>query len=134
MTKKDLAIANHNRKYNCCQSVVCSFSDEIGIDPTILFKASEGFGLGMGCANCTCGALSGVVMLAGLKNSDGNLVTPTSKATTYQLVEKIVSEFEKNAGSTICKELQGTESGIPLCSCNDCIIIATELAQTVLDL
>jgi len=134
MIKKDLAIANHNRKYNCCQSVVCAFSDEIGIDTTILFKASEGFGLGMGCAKCTCGALSGAVMLAGLKNSDGNLDTPTSKATTYQLVEKIVLEFEKNTGSTICKELQGTESGIPLCSCNDCIMIATELAQTILDL
>lgn len=38
MNKKELAIANHDKKYNCCQSVICAFADEAG----------EAFGLGMG--------------------------------------------------------------------------------------
>ena len=32
MTKKELAIALHDKGYNCCQSVVCAFKDELGVD------------------------------------------------------------------------------------------------------
>ena len=70
MTKKELAIAKRNGKYNCAQAVVCSFSDEIGVDEAVLFKACEGFGSGMGCMECTCGALSGAILLAGRKIPD----------------------------------------------------------------
>lgn len=49
MTKKELAIANHDKKYNCCQAVACSFCKEIGVDEETLFRAGEAFGLGMGC-------------------------------------------------------------------------------------
>ena len=67
MTKKELAIANHDKKYNCCQAVACSFCKEIGVDEETLFKAGEAFGLGMGGMEGTCGAVSGAVMLAGFK-------------------------------------------------------------------
>ena len=59
MTKKELAIALHDKGYNCCQAVVCAFKDELGIDEEILFKAGEGFGFGMGSSHGTCGAVSG---------------------------------------------------------------------------
>ena len=42
------AYDNHKRGYNCAQSVVCSYSDLLGVDEEILFRMSEGFGLGMG--------------------------------------------------------------------------------------
>ena len=41
MTKKELAIENHNKKYNCAQSVACAFSEEVGGDESVLFKACE---------------------------------------------------------------------------------------------
>ena len=72
MTKKELAISLHDQKYNCAQSVACAFAEDLNIDPQILFKICEGFGLGMGCMNGTCGAISGAVALLGMKNSDGN--------------------------------------------------------------
>ena len=37
MTKKELAIALHDKGYNCCQSVVCAFKDELGVDEETLF-------------------------------------------------------------------------------------------------
>ena len=76
MTKKELATALHDKGYNCCQAVVCAFKDELGIDEEILFKAGEGFGLGMGCMKGTCGAISGAVMVAGFKNKRGILRCP----------------------------------------------------------
>lgn len=134
MDKKELAIANHDKKYNCAQSVACAFSKEIGVDEETLFKACEGFGLGIGCMECTCGALSGAIILAGFKNSDGNIADPHTKADTYRIAKQMVTDFKEKSGSTVCKELKGVETGQVLCSCPDCIKNGVEIAEEVLGL
>ena len=85
MNKKELAYHLHNSKYNCAQAVLLAFADEIGEDKEVMFRISEGFGFGAGCGEGICGALSGAIMLAGLKNSDGNLEAPGTKASTYKI-------------------------------------------------
>lgn len=132
MDKKELAIAYHDKNYNCCQAVVCAFAEETGVDAALLFQAAEAFGLGMGGMEGTCGALSGAVMLAGMKNSDGNLNAPSTKADTYKLAREMVKRFQEKTGSTICKELKGIETGKVLCSCSDCIRCGVEVVQEVL--
>lgn len=134
MTKKELALSLHDKKYNCCQAVACAFADEVGVPMETLFKAGEGFGLGMGCMECTCGALSGAVMLAGFQSSDGNLDAPATKAKTYQLSKELVNRFIAKNGSMICKELKGVENGKALRSCSGCIEDGVELVQEVLGL
>ena len=89
MNKKELAIALHDKKFNCCQAVACAFAEEVGVDEKVLFKAGEGFGLGMGCMEGICGALSGAIMLAGFKNSDGNTDNPGTKVSTYQISKQL---------------------------------------------
>lgn len=130
--RQDLAIELHDRKFNCAQAVACSFCKELGVDETTLFKAGEGFGLGMGGMQCTCGAVSGAVMAAGFKNSDGNTQSPSTKANTYQLSKKIAKRFEAQNGSLICGELKGVTTGTVLRSCPDCIRDAVAIAQDVL--
>ena len=97
MTRKEKAIELHDKGFNCAQAVACAFAEETGIPEEILFAACEGFGLGMGGMAATCGAVSGAVMLAGLKNSCKNLEQPASKADTYKLTREITKTFlEKN--------------------------------------
>lgn len=134
MTKKEQAIALHNKRYNCCQAVACAFAKEAGIPLETLFKAGEGFGLGMGCMECTCGAVSGAVMLAGLSHSDGNTDAPATKAETYRLAKEIVKRFTEKNGSMLCKELKGVETGTMLRSCQGCIEDAVELVEEILGL
>ncbi len=134
MTKKELAIYYHDKGYNCAQAVVCAFSEELGISEEILFKAGEGFGLGMGCMKGTCGAISGAIMAAGFKNSTANLDGPKSKADTYKLSKQIVEAFEVKNGATICGELKGIETGKVLRSCPGCIEDAVDLVSEVLGL
>ena len=134
MDKKEKAIELHDKKYNCCQAVACAFADEIGVDMETLFKAGEAFGLGMGGTEATCGALSGAVMLAGFKNSDGKLDDPGTKADTYKLSKEMVARFQEKTGSTVCKELKGIETGKVLCSCPDCIRCGVEVVEEVLGL
>lgn len=132
MTKKELANSLHDKKYNCAQSVACAFASDLNIDPQILFKLCEGFGFGMGCANGTCGAISGAVALLGLLNSDGNLEAPGSKADTYQLSKELLLKFEAKNNSTICRELKGIDTGRVLRSCPGCIEDAVEIVEEIL--
>lgn len=134
MNKQKLAIANHDKGYNCCQAVACAFADEIDVDEEILFKAGEGFGLGMGCTECTCGAVSGAIMVAGFKNSTANLEGEKSKGATYQLSKEIVRKFEDKNGALLCKDLKGIGTGKVLRSCAGCIEDATALVEEILGL
>lgn len=134
MNNQDKAIKLHDKKYNCCQAVACAFSDKVEIDEKTLFAIGEGFGLGMGATDGVCGALSGAIMLAGLKNSDKNTDIPASKAQTYKVSALMMEKFKERTGSIICKELKGIETGHPLCSCPDCICIATKIVEEVLDI
>ncbi len=134
MDKKEKAIELHDRKFNCAQAVACSFAEELGIPEEILFKACEGFGLGMGGMEGTCGALSGAIMLAGMKNSDGNIGSPATKADTYKLSRELVRLFQEKTGSTVCRELKGVATGKILCSCPDCIRCGVEVVQKVLEI
>lgn len=134
MTKKELAIALHDKKYNCAQAVACAFAEEIGVEKEMLFKACEGFGLGMGGMQGTCGAISGAVMLAGFLNSDGNVENPGTKASTYQLSREIVQKFEEKNKASRCRDLKGVDTSKVLRSCPDCIMDAVEIVQEVLKL
>lgn len=132
MTPTEKAAELHNSGYNCCQAVACAFAQKLGFDEETLFKASEGFGLGMGAMNCTCGAVSGAVMLAGLKNSGGT--SQRTKAATYKLATKIIDEFKNKNQSVICRELKGADTGKVLRSCSGCIEDAVKIAEEVLEL
>lgn len=134
MTNQEKAIQYHDRKYNCCQAVLLSLSEQLGIDKKTAFRIGEGFGLGMGSMQNTCGALSGAVMLAGLKSSDADLEDPKTKAETYKLCQEMTEKFVKKTGALLCKDLKGIETGKMLCSCPDCIRAGVTVAEEVLGL
>lgn len=113
--------------YNCAQAVACAFLDQVSMDEKSLFAVMEGFGAGMGGNDATCGALSGAVAILSLLNSKGDVGSAT-KASTYALVEPVITEFAALNKSLVCKDLKGNESGMPLRSCPLCIEDAVRLA------
>lgn len=132
MNRKELATQNHEKGYNCAQSVACAFSDMVDVDETLLFKVTEGMGLGMGCMKGTCGAINGAVTILGLHNSTANLEAPNSKAATYQLSKELVETFHEKNKSITCRELKGMDTNQPLRSCAGCIEDATEILESML--
>ena len=94
MCKKEEANNLHLKGYNCAQSVICAFSEELGVDKATLFRITEGLGLGMGCTKGVCGALSAAVAAIGLKSSSANLDFPNTKASTYAIAKDFTEEFE----------------------------------------
>ena len=122
----------HEKGYNCAQSVACAYCDLVGVDEQTMFQITEGFGLGMGCMEGTCGALSGACVLAGLVSSTANIEKTDSKANTYKLSKQILMDFKRQNGAVTCKELKGIETGKVLRSCPDAIKDAAGLVEKIL--
>lgn len=127
------ALENHKKGMNCAQAVVCAFVADLGIDEELLFKAAEGFGAGCGDMKNICGAVSGAIMLAGLKNSGGD-PAKSSKGSTYQLSKNVKAEFIKKNGTVICRELKGVETKKVIRTCSGCVEDAAAIAEAVLGL
>ena len=90
------AAQRHKDGYNCCQAVVCTYCDWLGMDEQTAFRASEAYGLGIAGMFQTCGSVCAMMMLAGLKNSDGNMESPASKFATFELGQEMAKRFEQN--------------------------------------
>ena len=129
--KTEKAAKNHQKGYNCAQAVACAFAEEMGIDESIIFKMMEGHGLGMGCMEGTCGAVTAACVIAGAKNSTVEMGGPGSKGATYKISKEIVRRFKEESGSVICKELKGVETGTPAKACPDCVKDAARILEEV---
>ena len=132
MDKKELALKLHGKGYNCAQSVLCAFADELDMDEKDMFRMAEAFGFGMGCME-TCGAVSGMVFAAGIKESDGNLDAPATKKARYKASKSMVNAFKEKNQSVICREIKGVDTGTVLRSCNGCIEDAVEILEAYLN-
>lgn len=108
MDRKELAVKLHHEKFNCAQAVSCAFCNVMGYDPATVFKLAEAFGRGMG-GERTCGAVSAMAMVIGMKESDGNLDDPKTKQHCYRLMNLATEKFLKKHGSITCSELKRTD-------------------------
>ncbi len=131
MDRKELALYLHKNKFNCAQSVACSFCNVLGYDPALVFKMTEAFGGGMGTMG-TCGAVSAMATVIGMKTSDGDMDNPTTKGECYKLMKKATMMFEMKNKSVICRELKGVDTGEQLRSCDGCIADAVEILDHIL--
>ncbi|MBP3889229.1 MAG: C_GCAxxG_C_C family protein [Cellulosilyticum sp.] len=131
--RKNLAIENFKKGYNCSQAVVCAYCDALGIREEDAFRMAEGFGGGMGRLGETCGAVTGMYMILSLINSKGDLDNPReTKMQTYQSIQALAKEFEAKNKSTICRELKGETGGPVLRSCIGCVEDAAALLDAYL--
>ena len=133
-SRVEKALENHGKGYNCCQAVACAYADLVGVDENLIFAAGEGFGAGMGGMQCTCGAVSGACMVAGLLKSSRNTKEPVTKGATYRVSREIVQKFGEKNGSVVCKDLKGIGTGKVLRSCDGCIKDAAQILEQVMDI
>lgn len=126
------AVDNHHKGYNCAQAVACAFAEDLGMEEKEVFRIMEGFGFGMGCMG-TCGAVSAMAAVVGMKESDGALDAPATKKNSYRQTKQLIGEFEKMNGSVICREIKGVDSGKVLRSCDGCVEDAARLVSEYLN-
>lgn len=89
---------------NCAQAVAVAFCDVTGMEPELAAKLSSSFGGGMGRMREVCGAVSGMLTVAGLLYGYGAPDDAAKKA-HYTLVQALAGQFRDEHGSIICREI-----------------------------
>ena len=104
-TRSDIAVEKFLAGYNCAQAVIYSFCDDLGFDKNTSLKLTCGFGAGMARKQEVCGAITGGIIVIGLKYGRGEGQDRTLTDKTYQKVRELMSQFESRYGTCICRTL-----------------------------
>ena len=107
MTKSDDALASFRSGFTCSSAVFSAFSEEIGLDSRTAKKIACGFGAGISKTDNICGAVSGAIMVIGLKYGKTMIGDDNATDKTRALVRKFIQEFTQRHGSVCCTELLG---------------------------
>ena len=92
--------------FNCCQSLIGCMCEELGAGRDLAFRFAAEFGSGIGKSGEICGAVSGALMLIGLKYG------MTDPDRSHTLAHEYIRRFrEKHAGCIHCSELLGANPG-----------------------
>ena len=96
--------------YGCCQSVVAAFADLYELTDEQAKLVAAGFGGGVGRMRMMCGAVSGLVVLAGMKEGQTRGDDREGKGRCYALVQQMAEAFRQENGALLCSELLGLKS------------------------
>ena len=107
MTRREIAMDNFFKGYNCAQSIVLAFEDLLPVDKCTLSKRASSFGGGMGRLREVCGSVSGIFMIAGLLYGYDGPETGEIKADHYARIQELAHRFEEKHGTIICREMLG---------------------------
>ena len=88
--------------FNCCQSVLVAFAEDMGLTEQQAFDLGANFGSGMRCGS-VCGTLTGALMVLGMKGYD------EEQSTAF------LRKFREDHGEINCAALlkKSHEAGIP---------------------
>ena len=144
MTKEEDALRSFKRGFTCSSSVFSAFSGDLGLDPDTAKKIGCGFGGGISRTGNICGAVSGAIMVIGLKYGKAVQGDGPATARTRALVREFISEFTTRNGSVNCTDLlgwnlddpeeyeQARASGLFSTRCSDLVRDAVVLLERVL--
>ncbi len=99
--------------YNCAQSVLLSFADDLKFSKELAQKLAAGFGGGMGKQQETCGAVTGAIMVLGLLKGEEVNNNEELKAAAYGSVKELSRDFISAYKTTQCRELIGCDLNTP---------------------
>ena len=104
-SKDEEAVNMMAADYNCAQSVLSVFCEDLNFDKDAALKLATGFGAGMARRQEVCGAVSGGIMAIGLKFGRGLADERAAAENTYLLVGEFMKRFTDKYGSCLCRVL-----------------------------
>jgi len=129
--------------YNCAQSVLLSFADDLKFSKELAQKMAAGFGGGMGKQQGTCGAVTGAIMVLGLLKGEEVNNNDELKTASYGSVKELSRDFVAAFKTTQCRELIGCDLNTPEGAakfkeekimetvCADCVRKAVEILENL---
>ena len=105
MNHSDAAVQAFLEGYNCAQAVAVAFSDVTGLDKALSARLASPFGGGMGRMREVCGAVSGMLMVAGILYGYDDPKATKEKRELYAQVQAMAGQFREELGSIVCRDL-----------------------------
>jgi len=147
MDRVEKAIARHNSGFGCAQTVASVFAEDFGIDEVTAQKLSLGLGGGIGRSGEVCGALSGAILVLGMKYGVSSMDGEANKAAkekVYDLDQELIRQYKERAGAIRCNDILGfdmndpeartaaKDKGVFNVVCNGCIKNSVEILEKML--
>jgi len=107
MDRQERAEEYFRQGFSCSQSVLAACADHFGLDEETVLRVAGAFGGGLARSGQTCGALSGALMVIGLKHGKVKAEDETAKDETYRVSQQLMAAFAAEQGSTTCRVLLG---------------------------
>ena len=139
-TRAERATAVFNSGYNCAQAVLYAFCDEAGLEEDLALKIATGLGGGMGRKQEVCGAVTGGILVLGLRHGRGSTDDRSASELTYQKTRELMDRFAARHLSCLCRELLpgydlATDDGLLRFYMDDMRNkVCTHCVQTVVDI
>jgi C_GCAxxG_C_C family probable redox protein len=111
--RKTLAIERFLGPYNCAQSVFSAFAPGLGLDVAAALRIAGAFGAGIAYTGETCGAVTGALMVIGLKYGKGAPDDDAAKELCQAKARVFLSKFQTACGTSRCRELTGYDVSDP---------------------
>src|ERR1035441_485274 len=95
MGKPQEALGLFEKGFNCAQSVLGALGPDAGLDKEIGLGMAGSFGGGMARRGETCGAVTGALMVLGLRHAMVREEDAQAKNKNYAEAEKFMEDFKK---------------------------------------
>lgn len=107
MAIPDDALAAFKSRFTCSSAVFSAFAEELGLTGDLAKKIACGFGAGVSRTGNICGAVSGAILVIGLKYGKAEEGDNAGSERTRALVRQFIDEFTAKNGSINCTGLLG---------------------------
>jgi len=105
LSEAEKAKKQFEKGFSCAPAVLSAYAERLGLEEALALKIACGFGGGIGRMGRTCGAVTGAVMVIGLKHGQADANDEESRQRTHKLVKEFIDRFVTLHGSIECKEL-----------------------------
>ncbi|MGN0551799.1 MAG: C-GCAxxG-C-C family protein [Oscillospiraceae bacterium] len=112
MNKTDKALELFSNNFNCSQAVLTAFAPDFGLDEKLALKLGTSFGGGARNGEI-CGAVSGALMVLGLKYGHFDAADSEQKSRAYAITAEYTKRFKEANGSIVCRDLLGYDLSNP---------------------
>lgn len=113
MTKSEHALSRFSQGYSCSQAVLATYAPELGLNHEVAMRVAAGFGGGLGRSGEVCGAVTGAIMVLGMKYGSPTAGNPEAKERTYTMSQTFCREFKARHKTILCRELLGCDLSTP---------------------
>ena len=113
MNNPERAVALFKEGFSCSQAVLAAYGKQFDLQQELALRIAGAFGGGMGRMGETCGAVTGAIMVIGLKFGCTTAGDLKARENAYAVVREFAHRFKERNVSVLCRDLLNCDISTP---------------------